>query len=119
MDLHGLARVELSGLRHGAIDVLVNLLVGGTVTFTLSATVDPAVQGGTIVNEATVTAPPGTTNPNPGNNTARDTNTVVAEADIAVHKTVNNATPVVGRDGDLHGDGDEQRPECGHRGEAQ
>ena len=81
----------------GAIDVLVDLLVGGTATFTLSATVDPAVQGGTIVNEATVTVPPGTIDPNPGNNTAIDNNTVVAEADIAVHKTVNNATPQVGQ----------------------
>ena len=82
----------------GAIqNVLVDLLVGGTATFTLSATVDPAVQEGTIVNEATVTAPPDTMDPNPGNNTAIDNNTVVAEADIAVRKTVNNATPQVGQ----------------------
>ena len=76
--------------------MLVDLLVDGTATFTLSATVDPAAQGGTIGNEATVTVPPGTIDPNPGNNTARDTDTVVVEADIAVLKTVNNATPLVG-----------------------
>ena len=82
----------------GAIkNVLVDLLVDGTATFTLSATVDPAVQEGTIVNEATVTAPPDTMDPNPGNNTAIDNNTVVAQADIAVRKTVNTATPQVGQ----------------------
>ena len=86
----------------GAIDVLVDLLVGGTATFTLSATVDPAAQGA-IVNEATVKVPqevralPDTSDPNPGNNTARDATLVVAAADIAVRKTVNNATPQVGQ----------------------
>ena len=80
----------------GAIDVLVDLPVGGTATFTLSATVDPTVQDETIVNEATVTAPQDTVDPNPGNNTAIDNNTAVAEADIVVRKTVDNATPVVG-----------------------
>ena len=79
--------------------MLVDLLVEGTATFTLSATVDPAVQGGTIVNEARVTMPPGPSpqTRNPGNNTARDADAVVAEADIAVHKTVDNATPLVGQ----------------------
>ena len=82
----------------GAIDVPVNLLVGGTATFTLIATVDPTVQVETIVNKTTVTAPPDTVDPNTGDNTATDTNTVVAQADIAVLKTVNNATPQVGDD---------------------
>ena len=40
------SRCPASGI--GAIDVLVDLPVGGTVTFTLSATVDPAVQGGPL-----------------------------------------------------------------------
>ena len=45
-----------------------------------------------------MTAPPDTVDPNTGDNTATDTNTVAAQADIAVLKTVNKPMPQVGDD---------------------
>jgi uncharacterized repeat protein (TIGR01451 family) len=60
----------------GNINALVNLLVGGTATFTLNATVSPSASG-SISNTAVVTAPAGVTDTNPGNNSATDVDTVV------------------------------------------
>jgi len=47
----------------------------GTVTFTLTATLDPAALG-SITNIATVTMPSGHIDVNPGDNTASDTDTI-------------------------------------------
>ncbi|WP_034219311.1 DUF11 domain-containing protein, partial [Arenimonas oryziterrae] len=41
----------------------------------------------TIANTATVTAPAGTTDPTPANNSATDTNNVTPVADLSVTKT--------------------------------
>ena len=54
----------------------VNLLNGGTAIFTAVATVSPMATG-TLVNTATVTAPATTFDPNLGNNSATDTDTII------------------------------------------
>ena len=64
----------------------VNLLVGGTATFTLTGTVSASAVGN-LVNTATVTVPGGVTDPNPGNNSATDTDTPNPIADLAITKT--------------------------------
>src|SRR5204862_384608 len=51
------------------INVLVNIPVGGSATFTATCTISPSALGN-LVNTATITAPAGTTDPNPGNNSA-------------------------------------------------
>jgi len=69
----------------GAInDTTVNLPVGGSVTYTASATI-PASATGTIANTATVAGP--LTDLVPGNNSATDTDTLTPQADLAVTKT--------------------------------
>ncbi len=70
----------------GNISDTVNLPAGGSVTYTASCTIDPSATG-TLVNTATVTAPAGTTDPNPGNNSATDTDTLNPQADLSITKT--------------------------------
>jgi uncharacterized repeat protein (TIGR01451 family) len=70
----------------GNIIDAVDLLVGGTATYSLTGTVDPAVTG-SLANTATVAAPPGTNEPNPANNSATDTDTLTPQADLALTKT--------------------------------
>ncbi len=77
----------------GNINATVNLLVGGTATFTVSATTISPPTSGTIVNTATVTPPPNRVDPIPANNTATDTDTVPT-ADLIV-SIVDNPDPVV------------------------
>ncbi len=78
----------------GNINNTVNLPSGGSVTYTASCTVSAAATG-TLSNTATVTAPAGVTDPNPGNNSATDSDTLGASADLAITKTdgVTSATP--------------------------
>lgn len=59
----------------GNISDTVNLPAGGTVTYTVNATISAAAMG-TLANTATVAAPAGVTDPNPGNNSATDTDTL-------------------------------------------
>ncbi|MFL5758739.1 MAG: DUF11 domain-containing protein [Thermomicrobiales bacterium] len=54
----------------------VNLPAGGSVTYTASAAIDPGATG-TLSNTATVAPPVGVTDPNPGNNAATDTDTLI------------------------------------------
>ena len=54
----------------GAIDALVNLAVGGTVTHVLHGTINPAAGAGTLTTTATVQAPPDIVETNSANNTA-------------------------------------------------
>ena len=79
----------------GNINATVNLPVGGTVTFTVTATLSAAATG-TLVNTATVTAPAGVTDPNPGNNSATDTDTITPQADLSITKTDGVTTVVPG-----------------------
>ena len=78
----------------GNINDTANLPSGGSVTYTASCAISAAATG-TIVNTATVTAPGGVTDPTPGNNSATDTDTLAAQADLTITKTdgVTTATP--------------------------
>ena len=78
----------------GNINDTVNLPVGGSVTYTASCTIGPDASG-SLSNTASVGAPAGVTDPNPANNSATDTDTPGASADLAVTKTdgVATATP--------------------------
>ncbi len=69
----------------GNINDTVNLPAGGSVTYTVSGTVNPAATG-TLANTATVTAPVGVTDPTPGNNSATDTDTLTPRADLVLTK---------------------------------
>ncbi|MFN0139259.1 MAG: M36 family metallopeptidase [Pyrinomonadaceae bacterium] len=63
----------------GNINDMVNLPVGASVTYTATATVNPLATFA-FSNTARVTAPMGTNDPVPGNNSARDTDTVCPPA---------------------------------------
>jgi uncharacterized repeat protein (TIGR01451 family) len=78
----------------GNINGTVNLPSGGSVTYTASCTISAAATS-TLSNTATVTAPAGVTDPTPGNNSATDSDTLAAQADLAITKTdgVTTATP--------------------------
>jgi uncharacterized repeat protein (TIGR01451 family) len=77
----------------GNINDTVNLPSGGSVTHTASCTISAAATG-TLSNTATVTAPAGVADPSPGNNSATDTDTLNASADLAITKTA--SAPTVG-----------------------
>ncbi|MCL4215331.1 MAG: DUF11 domain-containing protein, partial [Gemmatimonadales bacterium] len=69
----------------GNIAASVNLLSGGTATFTVTATASGA---GTISNTATIAVPGGVNDPVPGNNSATDANTVITPtSDLFISKT--------------------------------
>lgn len=79
----------------GDIDALVDLPVGGTVTFTVTGVV-PLGTSGALVNVATVTEPPTISDPNPGNNMARAITGGITTVDISVVKTVTPTTATPG-----------------------
>ena len=64
----------VSGTKTGAIDDLVGLPVGGTITYTIVVNI-PFGFNGNLVNTATIKAPSNITDTNPDNNTATDTDT--------------------------------------------
>ena len=65
-----------AGSGAGSISEAVTLPAGASVTYTLTGTVTTAARG-SLVNTATVTAPGGTTDSNPSNNSAEDRDTVL------------------------------------------
>ena len=73
-------------LMQGAGIVIPTLPAGGSVTFTVTATVAGAATG-SITNTASIAAPSGVTDPNLSNNSASDTDTVTLVADLAISKT--------------------------------
>ena len=75
----------------GNINANVNLPAGGIVTFTLTGNV-AAGAAGNLVNTATIAVPPGVVDPNPGNNSATDTDAPAAAAGLAITKTDGSAT---------------------------
>lgn len=79
----------------GAIADTVDLLAGGTATYTLTLTV-PSGRTGTLVNTASASLPPGATDPNPGNESATDTDAPALRADLAVTKTDGSPTYLPG-----------------------
>ena len=79
----------------GNISDTVNLPSGGSVTYTVSATISPAATG-TLSNTATVTAPAGVTDPTPGNNSATDSDTLAPQADLSITKTDGSTIALAG-----------------------
>ena len=61
----------------GDINALVSLPAGGSATFVVTGTVS-STAAGTLVNTASVTAPPGTVDPVSGNDSATDSDPIVA-----------------------------------------
>ena len=79
----------------GALATTVDLPAGATVTFTFTVQIDPSATG-SLSNIATVSPPAGVTDTIPGNNSGTDTDTLTPEADLAITKSVSDATPDVG-----------------------
>ncbi len=71
----------------------VTLPAGGSVTYTASCTISAGATG-SLVNTATVAGVAG--DPNGGNNSATDTDTLVASADLSITKTDGSATYTAG-----------------------
>jgi uncharacterized repeat protein (TIGR01451 family) len=67
----------------GPISASVNLLVGGTATFTMTAQVAPDATG-TLANTASISAPAGVLDPAAANNAATDTNALTPLADLGL-----------------------------------
>jgi uncharacterized repeat protein (TIGR01451 family) len=59
---------------------LMNLAINGTVTYTVVGNVPAGAPAGASTNTVTVAPPAGVTDPNPANNTASDTDTILAPA---------------------------------------
>ncbi|MFO1424981.1 MAG: DUF11 domain-containing protein [Candidatus Competibacteraceae bacterium] len=75
----------------GNINDTVNLPSGGSATYTASCAI-AANATGSLSNTATVAAPGGVTDPTPGNNSATDSDTLAASADLSITKTDNSTT---------------------------
>jgi uncharacterized repeat protein (TIGR01451 family) len=74
-----------------SLNIDVNLLNGGTVTFTITGTIDSGASG-SITNDAAVAAPASVTDPNIANNTTSDTTpNLTFLADLVLTKTHNFA----------------------------
>lgn len=67
----------------GDIDMTVDIDASGTVTFVVTASIDPAATG-TLANTATVTRSSGTTDPDAANNSATDSYTLAPLADLSL-----------------------------------
>ncbi len=72
--------------RRGDINATVDLPVGASATFTITATVDATLTG-SLANTATVSPAPGTLDPDGSNNTATDKDTLTPQADLTITKT--------------------------------
>ena len=70
----------------GNINTTVNLLPAGKATFVINATIATDATG-TLVNSATVTAPPTTPDPTPGNGSSTSTTPIIPSADLRITKT--------------------------------
>lgn len=70
----GGATTSVSGTQTGAINDVINIPIGATVTYTVSVSI-PFVYTGNLVNTVTVTAPSNISDSNTANNTATDTDT--------------------------------------------
>lgn len=79
----------------GNINDTVNLPVSASVTYTASCTISASASG-TLSNTATVSAPPGATDPAPANNSATDMDSLMTVADLAITMTDNRQFAQVG-----------------------
>jgi len=71
---------------NGNINDTASLPAGGSITYTASCSISAAASG-SLTNTATVATPAGVTDPTPGNNSATDSDTLTAQADLAITKT--------------------------------
>nr|WP_290225174.1 hypothetical protein [Trichocoleus desertorum] len=78
-----------------AINTAVNLLSGGTATYTVKGTVSPSATG-SLINTANVAVPSGVTDPNINNNRSTDENTLTPTADLSINKTDNQTSVAPG-----------------------
>ncbi len=78
----------------GNINDTVSLTAGATITYMITATVDPE-ENGSFSNTVTVTAPSGLTDPDTTNNSATD-NDMTPRVDLAVTKTDGQTSAVPG-----------------------
>ena len=76
----------------GSINDVVSVAAGGSLTYFLTASVDPAATG-LLANTVSVTAPAGV-DPNPANDSATDVDMLMPQADLALVKT-DSADPVL------------------------
>ena len=83
-----------SGL--GSVNTTVDLAPNGVATFTVNASVDPATPAGPLVNTVVATNAIGTTDPTPGDATAKDTDTVTPQVDVTTVKTDGALTIIPG-----------------------
>lgn len=79
----------------GSINDSANLPVGGSATYTASCTISGSATG-SLVNIATVTSAGATSDPNSGNNSATDTDTLTASANVSITKTDGASTEIPG-----------------------
>ena len=79
----------------GALNDTVNLLSGGVLTYTVSASVDPAASG-TLINTATVTAPSTTVDCMQANNTETAATSLGAQANLSLSVSAVANPPVPG-----------------------
>jgi uncharacterized repeat protein (TIGR01451 family) len=70
----------------GALVTTVDLPVNASVTFTFTTTISPSATG-SFTNTVTVSPPAGVTDPDPGNNSATDSDTLTPQADLSITKT--------------------------------
>ncbi len=73
----------------------VDLPVGSSVTYVVSGTVSASATG-QLTNTASVSTPAEVNDPNSGNNSATDTDTLTPQADLAISKTSNQLETVPG-----------------------
>lgn len=79
----------------GNINDTANLPTGGSVTYTVNATIAASATG-TLSNTSTTAVGGGVTDPNAGNNSATDTTTLTPQADLGITKTDGQTTSVAG-----------------------
>jgi uncharacterized repeat protein (TIGR01451 family) len=72
----------------GNIDKLVNIASGGSITYTITATIDPNLFG-VLNNTATITAPNEFTDSDPNNNSSTNAITLTPQYDLSITKTDN------------------------------
>ncbi len=80
----------------GSFNTTVDLLSGGTATFTVVAQISPAATG-LITNTATVYEPCGVLDPTQGNNTATDSDPLAGQINLSLDLSVNNPAPEPGQ----------------------
>lgn len=80
----------------GDIIDTVTMPIGSTITYTISAGIDPAATGA-LVNTATVTAPTGTTDPDTSDNSATDSDQLIPTGNLTVTKDNGISSVVAGQ----------------------